>query len=210
LIKPYYEDKQAGIVIYCGDCREILPQLDVKADLVLTDPPYPDQHLEYGSADITCLNLFDCRQLVFWSPKADFPLDYTAIHIWDKKTGCACQYERIFERHGQESYKVYRAYLINSSVAANYTGDIFTGHPSQKAARLIKQLLTDNSHDGDLILDPFLGSGTTALAAKILGRKCIGIELEEKYCKIAVERLRQSVMRLDEPPPEITEATALL
>ena len=48
-----------------------------------------------------------------------------------------------------------------------------------------------------IILDPFLGSGTTAVCAKKLGRKCIGIEIEEKYCKIAVERLRQSVMKLD-------------
>ncbi len=45
--------------------------------------------------------------------------------------------------------------------------------------------------DADLVLDPFLGSGTTALACKILGRRCIGIEIEEKYCQIAVERLRQ-------------------
>ncbi len=53
------------------------------------------------------------------------------------------------------------------------------------------------SNSGNIILDPFLGSGTTTYCAKKLGRKCIGIEIEEKYCKIAKDRLSQSVMRLD-------------
>ena len=47
------------------------------------------------------------------------------------------------------------------------------------------------------VLDPFLGSGTTAVCAKKLNRKCIGIEIEEKYCEIAANRCSQSVMRLE-------------
>lgn len=70
-------------------------------------------------------------------------------------------------------------------------------HQYQKPASLYKNLIEDCSFDGELVLDPFLGSGTTAYCAKKLGRKCIGIEIEEKYCEIAAERCRQTVMRLD-------------
>jgi len=67
-------------------------------------------------------------------------------------------------------------------------------HPTQKPIKLVEQLILDFSNPGELVLDPFMGSGTTLLAAKNLGRKAIGIELEEKYCKIAAERLRQGVL----------------
>jgi len=70
-------------------------------------------------------------------------------------------------------------------------------HPTVKPLKLMSYLITLGSREGDIILDPFLGSGTTALGCKLLNRKCIGIEIEEKYCEIAAKRCSQSVMRLE-------------
>jgi len=67
-------------------------------------------------------------------------------------------------------------------------------HPNQKPVSLMAYLAS--KHPAQTILDPFMGSGTTLRAAKDLGRSCIGIELEEKYCAIAVQRLRQEVLPL--------------
>ncbi len=69
-------------------------------------------------------------------------------------------------------------------------------HPTVKPLKLMTYLITLGSREGDVILDPFVGSGTTMLASKLLGRKCIGIEIEEKYCEIAANRCRQMVFNL--------------
>ena len=74
---------------------------------------------------------------------------------------------------------------------ANGTNDF---HPTQKPLDVIKRMILNSSDKGEIILDPFLGSGTTAVAAKQLGRKFIGIEISEKYCQIARDRLRQDVL----------------
>ena len=179
------------------DCLNVLKDLpDKRVDLVLTDPPYPDYYAEeygYKEGIIDFLKDLPCRQFIFWSSKVDFPLDYTAIHIWDKKIGAGSQYERIFERNGGKEYKVFSYYTNNSTVAAQMTNDIKFDHPSQKPINLIKKLISDYSTENDIILDPFLGSGTTAVACKQLKRNFIGIELSEKYCEIARQRLRQDV-----------------
>ena len=201
-MKPYYQDK--WVTILKGDCRQILPQLDVreyfphltenKVDLVLTDPPYPDQHPEYGFIDISFLDNYKCLQLIFWSAKIDFPLDYTAIHIWDKQVGCASEYERIFERNGQKNYKVFRVNMVNSTYSAMRSQDVFTGHKSQKPKQLIGRLLKYATNGGELVLDPFLGSGTLVATAPRYSCYSIGIEIEEKYCEIAAKRCSQEVM----------------
>ena len=192
--------KDDDTVIYCADCRDILPLLP-KVDLVLTDPPYPDYHTEiyqYKDGLIDMLDIIDCRQLVFWSAKVDFPLNYTAVHIWDKiGWNTVSDYERIFERNGNKVYRLYRYSSPRTPLICQMIKDVFGLHPSQKPQKLISNLVMKYSKRDNLILDPFLGSGTTAYCAKKLGRKCIGIEISEKYCQIAVERLRQSVMKLE-------------
>lgn len=70
------------------------------------------------------------------------------------------------------------------------------GHPSQKAIKLIEMLVLSSTREGDLVLDPFLGSGTTALVCQNLNRKFVGIEIEPKYIEIAQKRLNQSQVSL--------------
>jgi site-specific DNA-methyltransferase (adenine-specific) len=69
-------------------------------------------------------------------------------------------------------------------------------HPTIKPEDVLIRLMRWSTNDDETILDPFLGSGTTAVAAKNLGRKFIGIEISEAYCAIAVERLKQEVLAL--------------
>ena len=67
----------------------------------------------------------------------------------------------------------------------------------QKPLKIIEDLIQVHSNENDTILDPFLGSGTTARACKDLGRKCIGIEISKKYCYIAIKRLGQEVFNFE-------------
>ncbi|MDD5304003.1 MAG: site-specific DNA-methyltransferase [Elusimicrobia bacterium] len=74
------------------------------------------------------------------------------------------------------------------------------GHPSPKPECVMRWLVDELSEPGETVLDPFMGSGTTLRAAKDLGRKAIGIEIEERYCEIAAKRLSQQVLPLELAP----------
>src|SRR3990167_774936 len=67
-------------------------------------------------------------------------------------------------------------------------------HPTPKPLKMMKEIIENFTEESDTILDPFMGSGTTLVAANLLGRKAIGIEISEKYCKIARDRLRQEIL----------------
>jgi hypothetical protein len=188
---PIYNED--GIILYCADCTRVLPLLEItEEDLILTDPPYPDyltEEYNYFDGILEPLRDIKCKQLIFWTAKCEFPLDYTAIHIWDKMMGVASQYERIFERNGGKNYRIYEGCPIQNEVCAQMSRDIYTGHPSQKPIKLISKLISQN--DAERIIDPFSGSGATLRAAKRLGKKAIGIELSRKHCDTTIGLLRQ-------------------
>jgi DNA modification methylase len=195
----YKRKEQIGdCTLYLGDCMEIMPLLG-RVDAVVTDPPYPDwlaDKYKYFDGILNPFLSFDCRQLIFWSTKCEFPIDFTARHVWDKKTGCGSEYEFIFERNGNKNFKVIRHYLINSDVAASFTGDTWTGHKSQKPIKLMEWCI-EYLPKANLILDPFMGSGTTGVACVKMGRKFIGIEMEAKYFDIACKRIEEAYKQPD-------------
>ncbi len=194
-MKPYYE--HAGITIYHGDCRDVLPSLE-PVPLTVTDPPYP-HYTELGWK-IPCVAsvLGPLREwgtlVVFWPPNLHAPLPQPQQeHIWNKPHVYGHHYEKVFV-YGSTSgrCKVWREMAILPNY--NHCKEEFTEHPTQKPMALMMAILAE--YDGNTVLDPFMGSGTTLRAAKDLSRKAIGIEIEERYCEIAAERLSQEVLNL--------------
>jgi DNA modification methylase len=210
-MKPYYE--HAGITIYHGDCREILPSLP-KCDLLLTDPPYginragmrASTSAHGGRKAYEALSNWDdsapdgetfallfnsAREYVIWGANY-FPQNLPPSmgwFVWDKG-------QRIAQSDGELACTsrtgALRIFELNR-VALMLDG---AEHPTQKPLALFKWCMAFFP-DAQTILDPFMGSGTTLVAAKNLGRKAIGIEIEEKYCEIAAKRLSQEVFDFD-------------
>jgi len=189
-MKPYYEED--GITIYNAKAEIIMPVLH--PDVIITDPPYPDYYEEeynYYDGIINFLADYDCRQLIFWSAKVNLPLNYTAKHVWNKTGSKYASYEYIYERNGQRNYYLFNGNPVTNTTMARFGMDVFTGHKSQKPIKLMTELVEKFTEEGQTILDPFMGSGTTLVAAKQLGRKAVGIEISQKYCDIAIQRLSQ-------------------
>jgi site-specific DNA-methyltransferase (adenine-specific) len=198
-MKPYYQD--SAVTIYHGDCREIVPDLP-QVDLVLTDPPYPnkaDHFVDSIGAAVSIMWSLSCpRWFVFWDElqPPPSPIPIVAKHIWHRtNTNRPDNYEAIYELATDGIRKSSRV-MTHAVIFPGLTGcSQAMGHPTQKNEKLLTEII--NLRPATLILDPFMGSGTTLRAAKDLGRKAIGIEIEEKYCEIAAQRMAQEVLPLE-------------
>jgi len=224
--KPYFRDPTADIVIYCADCRDVLPHIpDKSIDLVLTDPPYGVSYKKKGAEYMVgdtvnlvpyflpavrgklksdgAIYLFSSTtKLVDTLPVFNAYFKLHSIIIWDKRIGLIPRQLSHYKlRYEPILYGSKGLHRLNGYKDDVIQCDIDRGnnrvHPTQKPAGVIKYLMDNSTNQGSIILDPFLGSGTTAFCAKKLGRKCIGIEIEEKYCEIAAQRCMQNVFRFD-------------
>jgi len=214
---PFYDAD--GITIYCGDNRLILPLLP-DADLLLTDPPYgikaatsrngntkPDgrwkgrkQREYYGEswdekpADAWMMSLAQskCQKQIIWGGNY-YPLPPSRCWlVWDKDTG-------------ENSYADCELAWTNLDMAVRRIKHLWSGfrkeqpeerhHPTQKPLRVI-QWAMEQAGETTSVLDPWMGSGTTLVAAKARGLRAIGIEANETYCRAAVARLAQGVLGL--------------
>ena len=249
-MKPYYE--HAGITIYHGDCRDVLPEIPAgSVDLVLTDPPYghnnnnngdlihrresalglrPTTQEEarpiandgpeanelvrwmFGEANRVLMPGCCCcccgggggpdPQFARWSLWMDEAIGFKHAVVWDKGgLGMGWHYRRNYELMlvGEKPGAACRWYGGNDQpnvVRINGIKPSADDHPTPKPEKLMAHFLNLHSLPGHLVLDPFMGGGTTLVAAKRGGRRAIGVEVDERWCEMAAKRLAQEVMPL--------------
>ncbi len=248
-MKPYYEDEH--VRLYHGDCREVLPTLDVAADLIVTDPPYGETSLAwdrwptgwpafvapYASA-MWCFG----SMRMFLDRRDEFAgWKFSQDVVWDKGRGTGPVVDR-FRRVHEHALMFYQGtwrdvfkieprsdWHGERRAATREAGSVVAAHrnlinkrnyewvddgtritesivrvrnlhrqgainETQKPLLLTEMLLAYSCPSAGLVLDVFAGSSTTLLAARMTGRRAVGIELRESQCEQAARRLDQGVL----------------
>ena len=222
-MKASYQDD--AVTIYHGDCREIVPTLGM-FDLCLTDPPYgigessekiksrqrkaggksqalADQQ-DYGTfswdnkpiSDELICSMFDIsRHLCVWGGNYYEMPPSPSWLVWDKKNGANdfADAELAWTNYGCAVRL--KQHLWNGMLRK---GHELRFHPTQKPLEIMSWCISLCPDNPQTVLDPFAGSCTTGRAAKDLGRKCVCIEMEEKYCEIGAKRMGQEVLNFNE------------
>jgi site-specific DNA-methyltransferase (adenine-specific) len=208
-MKPYFD--HGGITVYHGDALDVLPS--ITADVTLTDPPY-NTGMDYGDGynDTRPDYAEWCRS---WFALCPQPLVMTpgmvnlALWLAQERPRWVCAWVKpnqssasalngwnawepvlVYGKHRKPVGQDYWLVPVSQQREAE-------GHPCPKSVLFWRRLVSDFSLPTDVIADPFMGSGTTLVAAKALGRKAIGIERSERFCEMAVERLRQEQLPLE-------------
>jgi DNA modification methylase len=210
---PYYQDSH--VTIFNADCRDVLPLIAPGTiDLVLTDPPYGIAYKAlrgsngskmWGSERVTGdaepfdpSPLLRFQRLIIWGGQhfASRLPDSPGWILWDKcPTGPR---EGFVYSHAEIAWTNLMGHV--EKIPYQWEGNDRQGepflHPTQKPVGLMRSLIERFGVVDGITLDPFMGSGTTLRAAKDLGRRAIGIEIEERYCEIAAKRMSQLAMEL--------------
>lgn len=214
-MKPYYQDDL--VTLYNGDCRKIGEWLS--ADVLVTDPPYgiayksgwtkyaPEREIK-GDADADIRDDVLTRwgerpALVFGRWDVARPAATRARLIWDKGDSPGMgDLKMPWGRSDEEIYVLGQGFVgarsgsVIRSKVQSVADKTRPDHPTPKPVGLMEVLLA--KCPPGVVADPFAGSGSTLVAAKLLGRRVIGIELEERYCSIIAERLSQDALPFGE------------
>jgi len=214
-MKPYFETKLGKL--YHGDCKDLMYHLK-PVDLILTDPPYGIGEAagknrsrgkaaiakDYGNKkwdnsipDKQTFHLMlsgSKNQIIFGGNYfVEYLTNSPCWLVWDKRNGktdfADCELAWTSFKTAVRKFDFTWNGMIREGREKKY-------HPTQKPLLLFCRILANYSKETDTVLDPFLGSGTTALACEQLGRQWIGIEKEEEYCEIAAKRIRQEAEQL--------------
>lgn len=212
-IVPYYDE--GGITIYNADCRDVLPAIAPDSvALLLTDPPYGiSMETDYGRATKFSsggrgrnydpvhgdTEAFDPGTLLHYERAVLFGANH--YHhllppggrwlVWYKRDGVLSAGELAWHNCGGRPVEVF-----DYGIKRTKTTDGVL-HPTQKPASIMRWIVEKWTKPGDLVLDPFMGSGPVAQACADLGRRYVGVEIVEDYCRTAVDRLRQGTLSLE-------------
>lgn len=229
---PYYQDSAA--TIYLGDCREIVPALG-RFDLLLTDPPYgmnlntdnsrfsggnTASKMRRGNGGGTGKGVKIIGDECDFDPSFLLPLaNHKIIWGWNHfanhlpKGSCLIWIKRNEEAYGTFLSDAEVAWMSSGSgvfCKKDLSNNAIANereHPTQKPVSLMAWCLCKFPNDM-AVIDPFMGSGTTLVAAKQLGRRSVGIEMEERYCEVAVKRLQQEYLDFGSPDIESDKTTS--
>ena len=207
--------------IICGDCVQVMPGIPSESvDLVVTDPPYLVNYRSRGGRrvygddwkksawlrpafaeiyrvlkkDGFCVSFFGFTQaekfIMAWNMAGFRILEHL---VWKKRYASSFGF---VGRYHESAYLLAKGdpphpqIILPSVLEWRYSGN--RHHPTQKPIMAISPLIEAFSKPGDIVLDPFAGSGTTAVAAKNLGRQYTAIELDNQYALIAQQRLKEA------------------
>lgn len=213
----YYQDGQ--VTLYHGDCLEIDAWLT--ADTLITDPPYgmafesswipgnrrPIANDNDATVRDEALALWgDKPACLFGTWRVARPKSTRQVLIWDKRgagpgmgdlsTAFGTSHEEIYLiGHWPKTAARRGSVIATESSPSGLTTRI--GHPTPKPVGLMEVLVATSP--GDVVADPFSGSGATLLAARNLGRPAIGVEIEERYCELIAKRLDQMCLDFGAP-----------
>lgn len=243
---PYYVDD--SVQLFMGDCREIVPTLNLSVDLIVADPPYGETSLPWDrwpedwptavSGAAKSMWCFGSMRM-FLDRRDEFALwKLSQDVVWEKQQGislAADRFRRVHE-HALHWYRgpwteqihetprdgvrgVSRAGKRSAAGPAWQAGrgasaDVRDGsallrsvlkvrnmngralHPTEKPVGILDPLIRYACPPGGTILDPFAGSGSTAEAARLTGRKTVLIEADEQYCELIVRRMSQTILEV--------------
>ncbi len=200
---PFWQDETC--TIYNADCRKVLPWMK-RFDLLLTDPPYGigvgrmqmqagakrKEFEEFAWDDATPSQSLIDSQIELANDAIIWGGNYFQL----RPSRCWLTWDKVQEFSGSDFEAAWTSFdkpcktFRMSRVEAHTNGK---HHPTEKPLALMRWCL-GLAPDAQTILDPFMGSGTTLLAAKLEGRKAVGIEVNKTYCEAAVNRLKQKIL----------------
>lgn len=216
-MKPYWQSEERGLRIYHGDCLEVLPALEAageRFDLCLTDPPYG--HGErwrggtwganpiYRDAERWDGEAFPTEALVSeLLPAATHSIVWGGNYFGLPPSRCWLSWEKSSRMATLADFELAWTNFDRpcKALKEDRNPDGKREHPTQKPLSLMVWCMEFAGEWAMRVLDPFLGSGTTLVAAYRLGRHATGIEISEEYCELAARRLEQELAqgRLFEP-----------